>query len=355
MYTYFEEIFFGKVPPLVKIFFKFFMIAILLSIPNSAPAEENKPCCKVSPSSRINFIATAHAAQPSGLPGMVWIPGGEFTMGTNEENSYPVERPAHREKVNGFWMDDHEVTNAEFRQFVEATGYVTIAERPVDWEELKKQVPPGTPKPPDETLKPGSLVFTPPKNPVSLNDISAWWVWTNGADWRHPEGPGSSIEEKDGFPVVHISYDDALAYAKWAGKRLPTETEWEFAARGGLEEKRYAWGEEFQPNGEWMANTYQGNFPNFDAGEDGFKGLAPAKKFKPNGYGLYDTIGNVWEWTSNEFQDPAEPLVPKRVTKGGSFLCSPQYCINYRPSARRGTAFDSGASNVGFRCVKDKP
>ena len=314
---------------------------------------DKKSCCKIAPPSRAGFIATAHAAEVSAPPGMNWIPGGEFTMGTDEEDSYPAERPSHRQKVGAFWIDETEITNAQFRTFVEATGYVTTAERPVDWEELKKQVPPGTPKPPDEMLKPGSLVFTPPKNPVALNDISAWWVWTNDADWRHPEGAGSSIEGKDDYPVVQISWDDAMAYAKWAGKRLPTEAEWEFAARGGLEKKRYAWGDEFQPKGEWMANTFQGNFPNSDTGEDGFKGLSPAKKFKPNGYGLYDMIGNVWEWTSDEFQDPAELLVPKRVTKGGSFLCSDQYCINYRPSARRGTGFDSGSSNVGFRCVKD--
>lgn len=326
------------------------MLAALFFICAFASAEENKPCCKISPSSRIDFIATAHAAE-SGPAGMIFIPGGEFTMGTDEEDSYPVERPAHREKVGGFWIDETEVTNAQFKKFVEATGYKTTAEVPVDWEELKKQVPLGTPKPPDEMLKPGSLVFTPPSNPVSLNDISAWWVWTNGADWQHPEGPGSSIEGKADYPVVHVSWDDAVAYAKWAGKRLPTEAEWEFAARGGLEGKRYAWGEEFRPSNEWMANTFQGNFPNLDSGEDGSKGLSPVKKFKPNGYGLYDIIGNVWEWTSDEFKDPAEPLVPKRVTKGGSFLCSAQYCINYRPSARRGTGFDSGASNIGFRTV----
>lgn len=327
------------------------LLSVILISGSCAWAEEGKPCCKISPSSRIDFITTAHAAEAGGPPGMVWVPGGEFTMGTDEEDSYPVERPAHREKVGGFWIDETEVTNADFKKFVDATGYKTTAEVPVDWEELKKQVPAGTPKPPDEMLKPGSLVFTPPSNPVSLNDISAWWVWTNGADWQHPEGPGSSIEGKENYPVVHVSWDDAAAYAKWAGKRLPTEAEWEFAARGGLEKNRYAWGEEFKPKGEWMANTFQGNFPNLDSGEDGFKGLSPVKKFKPNGYGLYDIIGNAWEWTSDEFQDPAEPLVPKRVTKGGSFLCSSQYCINYRPSARRGTGFDSGSSNVGFRTV----
>jgi formylglycine-generating enzyme required for sulfatase activity len=326
-------------------------LAAAMTTPTSLWADEEKLCCKISPGSRAGFIATAHAAEIAGPSGMIRIPGGEFTMGTDDPESYPAERPSHREKVATFWIDQTEVTNAEFQKFIEATGYVTTAERPVNWEELKKQVPPGTPKPPDEMLKPGSLVFTPPKNAVSLNDISAWWVWTTGADWRHPEGRGSSIEGKGDYPVVHVSYDDAAAYAEWAGKRLPTEAEWEFAARGGFEQKRYAWGDEFRPEGEWMANSFQGNFPNEDTAEDGYKGLSPVKKYKPNRYGLYDMIGNAWEWTSDEFQDPLEPLVPKRVTKGGSFLCSEQYCINYRPSARRGTGFDSGSSNVGFRCV----
>lgn len=336
--------------------FLFVPAVIKKECPLDAGKSGKKECC-LTPSSRASMltsgIKTAEAAEPSPA-GMVWVSGGEFMMGTDEEDSYPVERPAHQEKVEGFWMDVHEVTNAEFLKFVEATGYLTTAERPVDWEEIKKQVPPGTPKPPEEMLKPGSLVFTPPREAVPLHDISAWWVWKTGADWRHPEGPESSIDGKDYFPVVHISYDDAVAYAAWAGKRLPTEAEWEFAARGGLEGKRYAWGSEFRPTGKWMANTFQGNFPNNDTGEDGFKGLAEIKKFEPNVYGLYDMIGNAWEWTSDEFKDPAEPLVPKRVTKGGSFLCSPQYCINYRPSARRGTGFDSGSSNISFRCVKNK-
>lgn len=341
-----------------------------------AEAGKEKGCC-LTPSSRSSllFAGTRVAvAAEAGPQGMVWVPGGEFTMGTDEKESYEAERPTHRVKVDGFWMDTTEVTNKEFQKFVSATGYLTTAERPVIWDEIKKQLPPGTPKPPEEMLKPGSLVFTPPDHPVPLNDMSVWWAWKTGADWKHPEGPGSDLKGRENYPVVHISWDDSVAYAKWAGKRLPTETEWEFAARGGLEGKRYTWGEEFKPDGKWMANTFQGNFPNQDAGEDGFKGVAPIKSFQPNSYGLYDMIGNVWEWTSDWFRvdtyqslvgkkvtvnpqgpsesyDPAEPLSPKRVTRGGSFLCTDQYCVNYRPSARRGTAFDSGASNVGFRTV----
>ena len=312
--------------------------------------------------------------QHSRPSGMVWIPGGEFTMGTDEAESYPVERPAHRVQVTGFWMDEHEVTNAEFRTFVTATGYVTTAERKPEWEDLKKQLPPGTPKPAEELLVPGSLVFTPPVQPVSLEDVSAWWKWTPGANWRHPAGPGSTIEGRWTHPVVQVSWEDAAAYARWAGKRLPTEAEWEFAARGGLDHTRFAWGEEMQPNSKWMANTFQGHFPDHNTGEDGYAGTAPVKSFSPNGYGLYDTIGNVWEWTGDWYaadvyrqraghgtvsnpqgpdrpRDPTEPYAPKRVTKGGSFLCSSHYCVNYRPSARLGTSFDTGMSHVGFRCV----
>jgi formylglycine-generating enzyme required for sulfatase activity len=328
----------------------------------------------------LAHAATASANEPKpagGPPGMVWVPGGEFTMGTNDLKAEPTEKPAHRVKVDGFWIDATEVTNAEFRKFVDATRYVTTAEKPVDWEVMKTQVEPGTPRPPDEQLAPGSLVFTPPAGRVSLDDISNWWSWTKGADWRHPEGPGSSIEGKDNYPVVHVSFDDAVAYAKWAGKRLPTEAEWERAARGGIDGKRYAWGDAFAPDGKRMANTWQGTFPQVAAeDEDGHPRLAPVKSFPPNAYGLYDTIGNVWEWCSDWFRpdayrlnadaglvvnpkgparsyDPREPYQPKRVTRGGSFLCSSNYCSNYRPSARHGTATDSGMSHLGFRCVKD--
>jgi formylglycine-generating enzyme required for sulfatase activity len=307
-------------------------------------------------------------------PGMAWIPGGEFTMGTDDPQAHPSEKPAHRVRVGGFWIDATEVTNAEFRRFVEATHYITTSERPVDWEVMKAQVAPGTPKPPDDQLAPGSLVFTPPDRPVPLDDITNWWKWVPGANWWHPEGPGSSIEGKDNHPVVHVSWDDAAAYAKWAGKRLPTEAEWELAARGGLESKTYAWGNEFKPGGKAQANTWQGHFPESNTDADGFPRTSPVKSFPPNGFGLYDMIGNVWEWCADWYRpdayaldsgpgpainptgpdrsyDPEEPFQPKRVTRGGSFLCSENYCSNYRPSARRGTATDSGMSHLGFRCA----
>ena len=307
-------------------------------------------------------------------PAMAWIPGGTFLMGTNDKESFPNERPDHRVQFQGFWMDEHDVTNAEFSKFVEATGYVTTAERKIDWENLKKEVPPGTPKPDDNALAPGSLVFTPTAGPVPLNDLSAWWRWVHGANWRHPEGPESSIQGRENHPVVQVSWHDAVAYAQWAGKRLPTEAEWEFAARGGLESKRYVWGDEFKPGGKFMANTWQGLFPFRDSGEDGFVGTSPVGSFPANGYGLYDMAGNVWQWCSDwyrvdsnieaasknvcrdprgptESHDPGDPYAPKRVVKGGSFLCNTDYCESYRPSARRGTPPDTGSSHTGFRCV----
>jgi formylglycine-generating enzyme required for sulfatase activity len=324
-------------------------------------------------------------------PGMKWIPVGEFTMGTDDPRSMANERPARRVHIDGFWIDEHDVTNSEFRGFVEATGYVTTAEKPVNWEELKEQVPPNTPKPPDEMLKPGSLVYTPPDHPVDLRDMSGWWTWTNGASWKHPQGPASTIENKDAYPVVQVSWDDATAYAKWAGKRLPTEAEWEYAARGGASKStRYFWGDEFKPSsgpfaGKFMCNTFTGDFPYRNTAEDGFAGLAPVKSFPPNGYGLYDMAGNVWQWTADLYRpdahaislaaltksgaacciNPAGPTecfnpsqpVPgaiERVTKGGSFLCNASYCESYRPTARRGTPPDTGTEHIGFRCVKDK-
>lgn len=309
--------------------------------------------------------------------GMAWIPGGEFVMGTDERDAYAHERPAHRVKVSGFWMDSTEVTNSAFRQFVEATGYVTVAERKPDWEEIRKSLPPGTPKPPDSLLVAGSLVFRKPDHPVVYNDISQWWVWTPGANWRHPEGPGSDLDGRWDHPVVHIAYEDAIAYCEWSGKRLPTEAEWEFASRGGLTRERYAWGAEFRLGGKLMANTYQGSFPVNNLSEDGFELTSPVKSFPANGYGLFDMIGNVWEWTNDYYDvnyykalaaeglavdpkgpsqpfDPNEPFAIKRVTKGGSFLCADNYCVNYRPSARQGTSVDSGSSNIGFRTVKDR-
>lgn len=314
-------------------------------------------------------------APKSKEPGMVWIPGGEFTMGAAEQCNTNDAQPFHAVQINGFWMDETEVTNEQFAAFVKATGYVTLAERPVDWEEMKKMVPPGTPKPSDEMLQPGSLVFTPPSHPVMLNDYSQWWSWVNGANWKHPLGSESNLEGKEKHPVVHIAYEDAEAYAKWAGKRLPTEAEFEFAARGGLSKKVYAWGDDLNPQGKFMANYFQGAFPNLNSGDDGFTGTAPVKSFPPNPFGLYDLIGNVWELCSDfyavdDFQtasypslvqnpngpakthDPRDPLAIKHVSKGGSFLCSAQYCSNYKPSGRQGSAYDTGMNHTGFRCVK---
>ena len=336
----------------------------------------------LSPSSDYYLAAQNFGPEKSPPPDMRWIPAGEFTMGTDEPQSMPNERPAHQVKLDGFWIDEHDVTNAEFKKFVEATGYITTAEKPVDWEELKKQLPPGTPRPPAEKLLPGSLVFTPPSGPVDLRDMSNWWVWTTGADWRHPRGPGSDIKGKDNYPVVQVAWEDAAAYAKWAGKRLPTEAEWEYAARGGTSKTRYYWGNEFKSKGRFMANTFDGDFPHNNTAADRFKLLAPIKSFPPNGYGLYDMAGNVWQWTSDFYMkdahasamkeaqksghtcenpkgprgtyDPTRPVsdAEERVIKGGSFLCSPSYCESYRPSARRGTPPDTGSEHVGFRCAK---
>ncbi|WP_228850385.1 formylglycine-generating enzyme family protein [Aegicerativicinus sediminis] len=324
-------------------------------------------------------VVTAENEVPKPTQGMVWIPGGSFHIGDPSDLANQLETKEAEVEVDGFWMDEHEVTNAQFKKFVEATGYKTIAERPILWKDLQSQLPPGTPKPHDSLLKPGSLVFTPPPYRVSLNDYSQWWSFVRGADWRHPLGPYSNIEGKDNYPVVQIAFEDAMAYAKWAGKRLPTEAEYEFAAQNGMDGKPFAWGDELTPSGDYLANYFQGNFPYDDKGEDGFKGLAPIKSYPPNNYGLYDIIGNVWEWTSDYYRpdtymiylkgksnlcknptgpessyDPYDPYAEKRVVKGGSFLCSSQYCSNYRPDGRMANSIDSGQNHLGFRCVKDK-
>ena len=307
--------------------------------------------------------------------GMVWIPGGEFTMGTNSVLGWNDEKPAHQVCVDGFWMDATEVTNAQFARFVEATGYVTTAERTPSLEEILKQSPPGTPPPPKELLVPGSLVFTMTNGPVPLQEYWRWWKWTPGANWRHPGGPSSDIKGMENHPVVHVSWDDAVAYARWAGKRLPTEAEWEFAARGGLKQKPYVWGDEPPgTGGRWQCNMWQGNFPYKNDATDGFVYTAPVKSYAPNGYGLYDMAGNVWEWCSDYYMadlyskranqglivnptgplqshDPRHPYGPSRSQRGGSFLCCDSYCSRYRPSARHGCSPDTGMSHVGFRCV----
>lgn len=311
--------------------------------------------------------------------GMVWVPGGEFEMGWDGPDGRYDERPAHRVSTDGFWIDRTEVTNAQFRVFVEATGYVTVAEKAPAWEELAAQLPPGTPKPPDETLVPGSLVFTPPDHPVALEDYTAWWTWTPGASWRQPSGPGSSVEGLDDHPVVHVAWTDAAAYADWAGKRLPTEAQWERAARFGHGGEAFVWGDELLPGGVHMANIWQGEFPHRNTAQDGHVGAAPVGSFDPNALGLYDMAGNVWEWTADRFRpdtyqlrvqelepggccsnprgpdsaaDPRNPYAPdSRVQKGGSFLCHASYCSSYRPSAKMASPPDSGMSHLGFRCV----
>ncbi len=308
--------------------------------------------------------------------GMAWIPRQTFAMGTDEKEAYAAERPAHQVAVEGFWMDTTEVSNAQFAAFVEATGYVTLAERVPDWEELKKQLPPGSPRPPDAQLVAGSLVFTPLSAPPREDNPALWWKYTPGASWRHPEGPASSVVGRESYPVVQVAWDDAAAYARWAGKRLPTEAEWEGAARGGLASKRYLWGDEFRPGGKLLANIWQGQFPCRDLTEDGFAGAAPVKSFPPNPYGLFDMTGNVWEWCADWYdarqhavdaaactlcRNPRGPAQAandanhynQRVTKGGSFLCAENYCLNYRPSSRRGTDHDTGMSHLGFRCAAD--
>ncbi|HEY0056076.1 MAG TPA: formylglycine-generating enzyme family protein [Pedobacter sp.] len=304
--------------------------------------------------------------------GMVWIEGGILNMGGDNTQASEDEFPKHRVELSGFWMDVTEVTNAQFAAFVKATGYITTAEQKPDWEELKKQLPPDTPKPDDNVLVASSLVFKAPPSAVNLQDYSQWWVWTEGADWKHPDGPASNIEGKENHPVVHISWYDAQAYCKWAGKRLPTESEWEWAARGGLSNQIYPWGNE-QINKE-KANYWQGQFPNQNTEEDKFYFDAPVKSFEPNGFGLYDMAGNVWEWCADYYQndyyskiktgaknpagpdksfDPEEPLAQKRVMRGGSFLCNDSYCSGYRVARRMKSTEDSSMQHVGFRCVKN--
>lgn len=339
-------------------------------------AKGNRETTSVAPQQAVTLAASRTANEagrgnrsvpPGPAPeGMVWIPGGEFWMGADE---FPDAQPWHQVLVNGFWMDKTEVTNEQFETFVQATKYVTVAERTPRAEDF-----PGAPP---ENLVAGSVVFSPPDHPVKLNDHFQWWRYVNGANWRHPEGPQSGIKDRGNYPVVHIAYEDALAYAKWAGKRLPTEAEFEFAQRGGLERKPYAWGDELKPGGKFMANTFQGHFPDKNTKEDGYERAAPVASFPPNGYGLYDMAGNVWEWTSDWYRhdyyrtlaaegplarnpqgpadsfDPSEPGVKKKVHKGGSFLCTDQYCARYIAGGRGKGEPDTGTNHIGFRLVRD--
>jgi formylglycine-generating enzyme required for sulfatase activity len=307
---------------------------------------------------------------------MAWISGGEFSMGCKDPRAdlcggteaMDDARPIHRVYLDSFWMDRTEVTNAEFTRFVAATGYVTVAERPLRPEDF-----PGVPK---ANLVPGSIVFSSPGRAVPLNDPRRWWRYVPGANWRHPEGPGSDLKDREQHPVVHIAYEDAAAYAKWADKRLPTEAEWEFAARGGRTGEAYPWGKELNPGSRWLANIWEGEFPARNSAADGYAGTAPVAAFPANGYGLHDVSGNVWEWCSDWYRpdayardaqgvvrnpsgpaqaqsfDPEEPGVPKRVLRGGSFLCTDQYCTRYMLGTRGKGAPDTGSNHIGFRCVR---
>lgn len=308
-------------------------------------------------------------------PGMVLVPGGTFSMGGVGDEARRNELPLHTVRVDPFYMDATEVTNAQYRAFVEATGYVTTAEKAPELAEIMKQLPPGTPPPDPEILKPGSLVFEAPTATENLDDVSQWWKWVIGADWKHPRGPESNLDGLDDHPVVHISWDDAVAYANWAKKRLPTEAEWECAARGGIAGKKFCWGDEALDAAKPQANVWEGVFPTKNTAADGFVLTSPVKTFAPNALGLYDMAGNVWEWCLDWYRpdayaltesepllvnpqgpessyDPEEPYAPKRSIRGGSFLCHASYCLSYRPSARRGETPDSGTSHLGFRCVR---
>lgn len=333
-------------------------------------------CMEVSPRfPHVVSDSSIKGSDDSSRIGMVYIPGGTFMMGGDNEQASKDEYPKHSVTISPFWMDETEVTNAQFKAFVDATGYVTTAEQKPDWEELKKTLPPGTPPPPPEALVPASLVFHQTNEPVELDNVNAWWQWIPGANWKNPQGPGSGILGKENFPVVHVSWYDAMAYCQWANKRLPTEAEWEFAARGGLTNNIYPWGNEHVNKGQPKTNSWEGKFPYLNQKKDGYIKSAPVKSYSPNPYGLYDISGNVWEWCSDWYDadyyqtisnatavnpagpakslDPQEPYTPKRSLRGGSFLCNDSYCSGYRVARRMKSSPDTGLEHTGFRCVKD--
>jgi sulfatase modifying factor 1 len=348
---------------------------IVYSRPHPAPVRGGQVPLKLE----TRFEPTVpNATRISGVAraGMVWIPGGEFSMGAQDPPDMDEvgmkatldSRPVHRTYVDGFYMDKTDVTNRQFAKFVTATGYVTVAERKPRAEDF-----PGAPP---ENLVAGAVVFSPPGHAVPLNNHFQWWSYLRGANWRHPLGPNSDIADMENYPVVEVAYEDAVAYAQWASKRLPTEAEWEFAARGGLAGKPFVWGDEFRPGRKWMANTHQGEFPVRDTGDDGHTGIAPVAQYPPNGYGLFDMAGNVWQWTSDWYRpdyywqlaeagrvarnpqgpdnsyDPLEPTQQKKVQRGGSFLCTDQYCSRYMVGTRGKGEVSTGTNHLGFRCVQ---
>ncbi|MBT8045522.1 MAG: formylglycine-generating enzyme family protein [Pontiella sp.] len=345
---------------------------IALSFVLSAHAQDaTNSCCGVLPS-RFGLPA------PTAPEGMVWIPGGEFTMGGADHFARPDEKPLHRVRLDGYWISRTPVTNAEFKQFVDATGYITTAEKAPTLEEVMKGAPPGTPPPDESMLVPASMVFRPPGYPVGLDNPLVWWQWKKGACWNAPTGPGSSIKDKMDHPVVHVSWYDAKAYAKWKRMALPTEAQWEYAARGGHEQQPFIWGDEAVTRGPAKINIWEGSFPARNTKKDGHYYTSPVTAFAPNDFGLYDMAGNVWEWVNDWYHadaysmrarqkvsvnpygpsgayDPAEPGVAKRVTRGGSFLCNDSYCSGYRPAARMKTSPDTSLIHTGFRVVWNPP
>lgn len=363
--------------------YKTFVLLILLSsckkdikpLKNTQKHDSITSCLPTSIRNNTSTFNDSITNKVATTKNMVLIPAGEFIMGGNNHQARSDEFPRHKVKLNGFWMDKTEVTNAQFKKFVDATGYVTDAEKELDWEVIKKKLPKNTPKPHDSLLVAGSLVFKQPQNRVNLNNYGTWWQFVKGANWKHPKGKNSSIKGKENHPVVHISWNDAVAYAKWAGKRLPTEAEWEYASRGGKQNTIYSWGNEAVDIGKTKTNYWTGEFPVKNTLKDGFYTTAPVQSYNPNAYGLFDMSGNVWEWCNDWYHakyyasltassthnpkgplksyDPMEPNIPKKVLRGGSFLCNDSYCSGYRNAARMKSNASTSLQHTGFRCVVD--
>ncbi|WP_047419501.1 formylglycine-generating enzyme family protein [Cellulophaga sp. Hel_I_12] len=358
-------------------FITFLLISMVFACNNKSTKNNKKQTFSISSKASITNSTTLDSLINHPPDGMVWIKGGTFLQGAVPQDKMAMdhEKPQHSVAVDGFFMDISEVTNSEFSKFVLETGYVTVAERPIDWEEMKKQLPQDTPKPNDSILQPGSLLFKKAKATVpNLYDFSQWWAWSIGVNWRHPLGPKSNLEGRENYPVVHVAFEDTKAYCKWANRRLPTEAEWEYAARGNKTNATYFWGDDLSQLSK-MANTWEGEFPVMNTLKDGFERMAPVKSYPPNTFGLYDMTGNVWEFTTDWYNtryykeitalhktiknpkgaerayDPNNSYLQQRVIKGGSFLCSDVYCASYRVSSRMGNSVDSSAEHLGFRTV----